>query len=171
VRVFAIFVVSALVVAVSGIAVILYAQSINDFDPELHIEFHGMGAMFGGFIVFVVEALIVAIVSVRRHRLTEWLAGFAGVVVGILPYWIMFGWLNTTGCGPTYVCLPDPGAGEILAGAAQSAVLLAVPVAAAIFLVVGLVSRLSGEPTTWAPASTGNQAPPGPPQGGGDHLW
>ena len=140
-RAFAIFVISALVVAVSGVAVILLAQSSSDFDPELHFEFPGMGAMVGGFIVFVSEAVIVAIVSARRHQLAEWLAGFAGVVLGIVPYWIMFGWLNATACGPTYICTPDSSAGEVLAAAVQAVVLMVVPVAGMVFLAVGLVAK------------------------------
>ena len=146
-RALAIFVTGALIVAVSGIAVILWAQSANDFDPELHYEFHGMGAMFVGLLVFATEAVIVAVVSVRRYRLTEWVAGYAGVVVGIVPYWIMFTRLNATACGPTYVCPPDPGAGEILIAAAESLVLMAVPVAGVIFLAVGL-AQLAGRPSS-----------------------
>ena len=140
-RAFAIFVGSALGVGVSGIAVILWAQSAGDFDRSYHPLIVGVGALLVGFLVFASEALIVAIVAVRRRRLVEWLAGYAGVMVGIVPYWIMFERAN--------------GSGAYLVNAPIGLVVLATPVAGLIFVVVGLV-RLAIRPSTAA----GQAGPP-----------
>jgi hypothetical protein len=138
VRALAIFVGSALGVAVSGIAVILWAQDGGDFNRVDHPLIVGAGALLVGFLVFVSEALIVAIVAVRRRQLVEWLAGYSGVMVGIVPYWIMFERAN--------------GSGAYLANAPIGLFVLAAPTAGLVFVVVGLVRLALGPSTPPEPA-------------------
>jgi hypothetical protein len=102
----------------------------------------GLGMFFQGFIIFVIEAVILGIVSAQR-RLGEWLAGYAGVVLGSAPFFVLCHHYYATACG-WGSCPPSPAVLDLLFFGAGEALILVAPVAGVVFLVIGdirLVAR------------------------------
>ena len=159
-RAVAVLLLGLVIVGLSGVAVAVYSNSTGDFDPELHYEFHGLGAAILGFIVFAIEVVALGVVASRDRNVRVWLAGYAGVALGIVPYFALYAYFNAAICPPTYVCPPPPTVIEAIAQGVGLALTLAAPFAAVVFGIIGAVFYVR-TPRTAAPSPT----TPGDPRG------
>jgi hypothetical protein len=137
VRALWIFLISFVVIAVGGAALVMVMAAGGDFDPVAHFEFHGMATMFVGFIAYFIATIPLAILAASHRKVGEWAAGYAGTVLGIVPYWVLQVWLNATTCGSGYLCSePDLGH-DLVMPVVWGVLVAAAPVAGLVYLVVG----------------------------------
>jgi hypothetical protein len=132
-----IFLISFVVVAVGGAALVFAMAAGGDFNPVEHFEFHGLATLLAGFLAYFIATIPLAILAASHRKVGEWAVGYAGTVLGIVPFWVLQVWLNATTCGPGYLC-SDPDLGHDLVMPVVWGVLVAAaPVAGLVYLVVG----------------------------------
>ena len=126
------------VVALSGVLIVEVGHAWGDFD---HFYFAGVQTLYVGATVWLIEAVVLGVVSAWHRSVAETLAGYAGVVFGTVPINALAHYNLATVC-MWGQCPPAPDAGGLLANAFAGLAIVA-PVAGAIFLVIGLV-RMRG---------------------------
>jgi hypothetical protein len=138
------------VVALSGAVIVEVGHAWGDFD---HFYFAGVQTLYVGATAFLIEAVVLGVVTAWRRSLAATLAGYAGVVLGTVPVNALAHYDLATVC-MWGKCPPNPDTWGLLANAFAGLAIVA-PAAGVIFLVIGLVRLRSrdGHPTLGAAAA------------------
>lgn len=141
------------VVALSGVVVVEAGRASGDYD---HMWFAGSGTSLTLTSVFLLETVVLGIISAHGGIRPEWLAGYAGVVLGSVPIIALHRYDIATACGSGWSsCPPSPAVIDLLSQGVLGALIYAAPVAGVIFLVFGRLASVG--------RSTRNDLPTPPP--------
>jgi hypothetical protein len=159
------FLVAFAVVAASGVMQALWANARGGFDLGGFLSgLSSLGTFVLASAVFSIEAVVIAVVTARHRRVRVWLAAYAGVVLGVAPFFALAavfenascaatGYYEVVSCISTLVDCPAkrvPCPTDVL-GPTVGALLVSALAAGLIFLVAGglayLVTGTSSQPT------------------------